>query len=334
MILPYRSLRFINATTSQAALGDDSDEDSVFGADDDDESDEDSDEDDSSRPVLKGRAKWLKKAVPDKKPKPLLGPAVAKEVKVDGKEVLSKREKKITKTEKTAEEKDKKWHVDNDMTEDVLDKKITELVSSRGRKANNVFETLRKLEVLSKVARLFGPRKEIPVLMHLVSAMYDSHRVIDDFMELQEWRTCYRCLTRIVTVLNTNKELVLGLMPTEDVTDLVLATQIKSDFNKNKTDTVVSDDSAKNVIKVVGSLEQLLLRLEDEYTKSLQQTNPHTQVGLALHNVSTIHTCTHPAPTLSRTAAPSTALCGLRRILLLMRNSVWRCEPRGKCGSK
>jgi len=265
--------------------GNDSDEDSVFGADDDEESDEDSDEEgDSSRPVLKGRAKWLKKAVPEKKAKAPLAPAAAKEAKVgDGKEVLSKREKKITKTEKTAEEKDKKWHVDNDMTEDVLDRKITELVSSRGRKANNVFETLRKLEVLSKVARLFGPRKEIPVLMHLVSAMYDSHRVIDDFMELQEWRTCYRCLMRIVTVLNANKELVLDLMPTEDVTDLVLATQIKSDFNKNKTSFEASaastDDSLKsNYIKVVGSLEQLLLRLEDEYTKSLQQTNPHTQV--------------------------------------------------------
>jgi hypothetical protein len=32
-------------------------------------------------------------------------------------------------------------------------------------------------------------------------------------------------------------------------------------------------------MQVVGSIESFVLRLEDEYTKSLQQINPHTQVG-------------------------------------------------------
>jgi translation initiation factor 3 subunit C len=38
---------------------------------------------------------------------------------------------------------------------------------------------------------------------------------------------------------------------------------------------IVPDDP--NVIKVVGNIESFILRLEDEYTKSLQQINPHTQ---------------------------------------------------------
>lgn len=68
------------------------------------------------------------------------------------------------------------WQVEENITEDVLDKKINELVASRGRKNTDPREVLRKLEVLSKSARPLGARKEIPVLMHLISAMFDSQR--------------------------------------------------------------------------------------------------------------------------------------------------------------
>ena len=68
------------------------------------------------------------------------------------------------------------WQVEENITEEVLDKKINELVASRGRKNTDPREVLRKLEVLSKSARPLGARKEIPVLMHLISAMFDSQR--------------------------------------------------------------------------------------------------------------------------------------------------------------
>lgn len=34
-------------------------------------------------------------------------------------------------------------------------------------------------------------------------------------------------------------------------------------------------------LKIVGSLESFIVRLEDEYTKSLQQINPHTQASVS-----------------------------------------------------
>ena len=42
------------------------------------------------------------------------------------------------------------------MTEEILDKKINDLVASRGRKNTDPREVLRKLEVLSKSARPLG----------------------------------------------------------------------------------------------------------------------------------------------------------------------------------
>lgn len=169
------------------------------------------------------------------------------------------------------------------ITEEILDKKIADYMTSRGRKQADPRELLRQLEVLSKAARKFGPKKEIPVIMHLVSAMYDAHHGIDDFMELHEWRSCFRCLTRITALLNANPDLVLGIMPSEDVTDLVLASQINSDLMKKKDVESVGEDKPKesksNIVRVVGNLESFVTRLEDEYTKSLQQINPHTQVS-------------------------------------------------------
>ena len=128
------------------------------------------------------------------------------------------------------------WQVEENITEEGLDKKINELVASRGRKNTDPREVLRKLEVLSKSARPLGARKEIPVLMHLISAMFDSQRVIDDYMDLQQWRTCYRSLYRITSLLKEGKNLVLGVISNEDSTDVTLASQLNKDFLKKRDD--------------------------------------------------------------------------------------------------
>ena len=39
-----------------------------------------------------------------------------------------------------------------------------------------------------------------------------------------------------------------------------------------------SDGVKRGFLQVVGNLEAFIARLEDEYTKSLQQINPHTKV--------------------------------------------------------
>jgi len=129
---------------------------------------------------------------------------------------------------------------------------------------------------MSKIAKKFGSKKEIPILMHLISAMFDANRSIDDYMDIQQWRSCYRCLSRVVTLLAENKSLVLGVITTEELSDFVLASQ---NGNKKETEEVAPvEDKDENVIRVVGTLEAFIVLLEKEYTKSLQQINPHTQV--------------------------------------------------------
>ena len=168
-----------------------------------------------------------------------------------------------------------KFTLDEKMTTEELEKKVAELVASRGRKGTDIKDMTIKLELMSKIAKKFGSKKEIPILMHLISAMFDANRSIDDYMDIQQWRSCYRCLSRVVTLLAENKSLVLGVITTEELSDFVLASQ----NGKKETEEVAPvEDKDENVIRVVGTLEAFIVLLEKEYTKSLQQINPHTQV--------------------------------------------------------
>jgi len=242
--------------------GDDDDDDDMWDEDSETESDE-SDADDG-RPELKGRAKWLKKAV-------------------DNTATAKKEAKILKKMQQNAEPSKKKkdtfdvnksskstWRMEDYMSEEAIDKKVNELVASRGRKGTDMRVVLRQLEMLAKAAKVHGPRKEIPVTMHVISAMFDAHRSIDDFMDLEKWRTCHRSLSRVMFLLDAHPELQLQSMPIEDV--------LEGGKDKRTEDSSAKEEAAnRGILHVVGSIESFITLLEDEYTKSLQQINPHTQ---------------------------------------------------------
>lgn len=205
---------------------------------------------------MTGRARWLKKTVETKdvkkEKKKVVAPQTHQQVV---KEVF------VPKVEKPS------WRIEDKMTEEELDKRISELVSSRGRKGVDQKDMLRQLEVLTKAARLHGAAKEIPVLMHLISSMFDTQKSIDDFMDHHQWNTCYRALVRVLSLIEQNRHLRIVTLGSDDLADITLAV--------SKIDV---STEGENTVRVVGSVDSFVLRLEEEYTKSLQQINPHTQV--------------------------------------------------------
>lgn len=58
-------------------------------------------------------------------------------------------------------------------------------------------DVLRQLSVLAYVARRMGPIREIPIIMYLVSAMFDTLRNIDDYMETPMWNSCKGYINRV-----------------------------------------------------------------------------------------------------------------------------------------
>lgn len=235
-------------------------EDSLFEKDDDSSSSSSEDE----RQELKGRAKWLKK-VPDS------NAVTAKDARKEAKKLHSaaaaaapKKEKKFAETSIIR----RQMLINQDkMTEEELDKKVKELVAARGRKGTDIKEVLRQLEVLTKAARLHGPKKEILVLMHLISAMFDQQKGIDDFMDHPQWRTCYRSLCRVMFLLESEKDLILVPLDIEDLVD---------PQNSMKADGEAKAVNNKHV-QAPGTISTVLARLHEEYTKAVQHINPHTK---------------------------------------------------------
>ena len=106
----------------------------------------------------------------------------------------------------------------------VITRKMNEIVASRGRRGTDTKSILRNLEGISRLAIRFGPRVEIPILMHVVTAMFDLQRNIDDFLDTPTWNSCASYLGRIIDVIDgSDEKWTLGTLTAEDVEEDMLA---------------------------------------------------------------------------------------------------------------
>jgi len=239
---------------SASSKSDNSDDDSEV--DWDASSSSSSSDDDSDAPaggvVLKGRERWLKR-------KPDLTKGAGKKEKKknkDGdkpKEVVDEAEK----PKEDEKEKEEEW------TAAVLNKKCMELVSSRGRRGTDTKVVLKKLENLSMLSEKYGPRIEVPILMHVITAQFDRIRTLDDFMETESWKSCMNRLDRVANILedgdDDSKKYQLCTASAED-DDLMIGNVLtKKKNNKMKDAAGVGE---------LGALEAV--------AADKQLVNPHT----------------------------------------------------------
>lgn len=227
-------------------------EDSLF----DNEEDESSSSSEDEQQELKGRARWLKKTAD-------IGQVSAKDARKDAKRAAAatagpRKEKKFVDASLR-----RQVIMQDKMTEEELDKKVLDLVSSRGRKGTDAKDVLRQLEVLTKAARLHGVKKEVPVLMHLITAMFDNLRGIDDYLDHSQWRLCYRALSRTVQLLESDNGYIL--VPLESVEAAAGEAGATNGVDKSKH------------IPAAGSVATFFNRLHEEYIKAVQHINPHTK---------------------------------------------------------
>ena len=221
---------------------------------------------------LPGRAKWLKKTVDTS--------ATEERDKRREKKRLASAQA-MTQVDDDSEQRKfaamQRARVEETITEEVFDKKLAEFLSSRGRKGTNTHVMVRQLESLARAAQNFGFRKEISALMFFVSTLYDSSNItIDTYLGLQQWRVAHRSIARVVRLLNGDGKIVYELCPLVEIVDGVAGKA--NDLMKQASENDIENNVSKNpnLIPVVGNLESFLIKLEDEYMKSLQQINPHT----------------------------------------------------------
>jgi translation initiation factor 3 subunit C len=143
------------------------------------------------------------------------------------------------------------------VTYDMVEKKLKDIMSSRGKKGTDRHENVEHLAYIATVAKC--PAQEIEVLVLLISAQFDISGSMSTHMPIPIWKKCVNNLLRISKLLQENAHITL----TED--------------EEPETRPAPDEILAGAPVQLWGSLCAFCERLDDEYFKSMQSIDPHTK---------------------------------------------------------
>ncbi|KAJ1964812.1 Translation initiation factor 3 subunit c [Dipsacomyces acuminosporus] len=136
-----------------------------------------------------------------------------------------------------------------------LHKHLRAVIEARGRKNTDKQESIRILVSLLGVAA--NAVQEVKVLMALISALFDNAVSSAGYMPIDTWTMAKTRLNELLSTLEANPQVTIS--ETAEVTD-------------GESDVSYSGEP----ISLRGSVIAFIDRLDDEFTKSLQNIDPHT----------------------------------------------------------
>lgn len=235
---------------------DDDGDDDEFGDDDGDDGDDEPEPEPEEKVVKqppRGRAFWLKKTVveeeePEVKPeKPTRKPAKVEPKDTTEDKTTAVAEKKPAAPAAPAE--------DGKMTQEQVDKKLIELKRRRGLRATDKAHQVQ--EVSGLLEKAYTPQQTLAILIEVVNAQFDVIQEERRTPALDVWRACQRNLVKILGLLNTVELKLEEAVEEEELVSVVGA----------------EGDTPTTGANLMGFVE----RLDDEYIKSLQMLDVHTQ---------------------------------------------------------
>ncbi|CAG8458925.1 395_t:CDS:10 [Ambispora leptoticha] len=141
-------------------------------------------------------------------------------------------------------------------TAENLFKKLKEVLEARGKKNTDRLDQIRVLHALLLVANT--PYQQIRVLLALIPAQFDYNQSMSGYMGAEMWKNTQKEINQLLAILENNKQFIIH----EDV----------EDEQEEKEPTIESDQ----IYGIRGSIVSFIDRLDDEFTKSLQNIDPHT----------------------------------------------------------
>ncbi|KAF9355452.1 Translation initiation factor 3 subunit c [Mortierella sp. AD094] len=144
-----------------------------------------------------------------------------------------------------------------EFTQENLFKKLKEVIDARGKKNTNREEQVRILERLLVIANT--PYQKVQVLLNLISAQFDFAIGLSGYMSISLWKNAEKYLNNLLTILEANP----GYVVKENVPE-------EDEIDKDR----VPEDG--KTVFIQGSIIAFIDRLDDEFTKSLQNIDPHT----------------------------------------------------------
>ena len=144
-------------------------------------------------------------------------------------------------------------------TSEGLFKSLAAIMEARGKKSTDKNEQIRKLADLVNVAD--SPYKKIRVLLALIAARFDYNASATAYMPVELWEQARKEVNDLLHILSTNRAFVV---------------QEETDDYDDEVERQPGQNGEKDIVAVRGSIISFVDRLDDEFTKSLQNIDPHT----------------------------------------------------------
>uniref|UniRef100_A0A8C4XIN3 Eukaryotic translation initiation factor 3 subunit C n=1 Tax=Erpetoichthys calabaricus TaxID=27687 RepID=A0A8C4XIN3_ERPCA len=247
----------------------DSDDDEDWGSDSDD-SDSESDDDEGKHTSLASR--FLKKTTTDEDRRQI-------EKKKEDK-VKKKQDRKLRRVEEDDEEgmegegegewkkveggaplvKEKRnmFAKGTEINIPVVLKKLNEILQARGKKGTDRAAQIELLHCLAAIAaeNNLGEGILVKIRFNIIASLYDYNPNLAAYMKPEMWGKCLDCINELLDILFDNSNIFIGENIAEDSESLAVSDQ---------------------PFRVRGCILTLVERMDEEFTKIMQNTDPHSQ---------------------------------------------------------
>ncbi|XP_078508452.1 eukaryotic translation initiation factor 3 subunit C [Lissotriton helveticus] len=155
-------------------------------------------------------------------------------------------------------EKPKMFAKGTEITPVIVVKKLNEILQARGKKGTDRASQIELLHLLANIAseNNLGEGISVKIKFNIVASLYDYNPNLATFMKPEMWKKCLDCINELLDILFANSNMFIGENITEDSENLT---------------------NMEQPLRVRGCILTLVERMDEEFTKIMQNTDPHSQ---------------------------------------------------------
>lgn len=155
-------------------------------------------------------------------------------------------------------EKPKMFAKGTEINTAVVVKKLNEILQARGKKGTDRAAQIELLHALSAIAaeNNLGEGILVKIKFNIIASLYDYNPNLAAFMKADMWKKCLDCIDELLDILFNNNNIFIGENIAEDSENLAVSDQ---------------------PFRVRGCILTLVERMDEEFTKIMQNTDPHSQ---------------------------------------------------------